>query len=137
MLALMWQLSLRPHAEDTLLSLPLSQALFDTQNELRTHIPNFTFNLGYSGKFFHTGEEGKGTTSPGCCTAGAQRGCCQGCRRVLRHPTLFFHLLATKRGWPCPCPSCSHSSLCSVVTASVLPQVLMLRTKVMTCCCPT
>lgn len=33
-----------------------SQALFDTQNELRTHIPNFTFNLGYSGKFFHTGK---------------------------------------------------------------------------------
>lgn len=63
-LALMWQLSLRPHAEDTLLSLPFSQALFDTQNELRTHIPNFTFNLGYSGKFFHTGEEGKGTISP-------------------------------------------------------------------------
>ncbi|KAK2116657.1 Bifunctional heparan sulfate N-deacetylase/N-sulfotransferase 1 [Saguinus oedipus] len=30
-------------------------ALFDTQNELRAHIPNFTFNLGYSGKFFHTG----------------------------------------------------------------------------------
>ncbi|ETE71310.1 Bifunctional heparan sulfate N-deacetylase/N-sulfotransferase 1, partial [Ophiophagus hannah] len=30
------------------------KALFDTQNELRTHIPNFTFNLGYSGKFFHT-----------------------------------------------------------------------------------
>lgn len=64
MLALMWQLSLRPRAEDTLLSLPFSQALFDTQNELRTHIPNFTFNLGYSGKFFHTGEEGKGTASP-------------------------------------------------------------------------
>uniref|UniRef100_A0A452TAF5 Bifunctional heparan sulfate N-deacetylase/N-sulfotransferase 1 n=1 Tax=Ursus maritimus TaxID=29073 RepID=A0A452TAF5_URSMA len=32
-------------------------ALFDTQNELRTHIPNFTFNLGYSGKFFHTGTD--------------------------------------------------------------------------------
>lgn len=50
--------------EDTLLSVPFSQALFDTQNELRTHIPNFTFNLGYSGKFFHTGEGGKGTASP-------------------------------------------------------------------------
>nr|XP_025034848.1 bifunctional heparan sulfate N-deacetylase/N-sulfotransferase 1 [Pelodiscus sinensis] len=33
------------------------KALFDTQNELRTHIPNFTFNLGYSGKFFHTGTD--------------------------------------------------------------------------------
>lgn len=61
----MWQLSLRPRAENTFLSLPFSQALFDTQNELRTHIPNFTFNLGYSGKFFHTGEEGKGTASVG------------------------------------------------------------------------
>lgn len=43
---------------------PRFQALFDTQNELRTHIPNFTFNLGYSGKFFHTGEEGKGIALP-------------------------------------------------------------------------
>ncbi|XP_037364835.1 bifunctional heparan sulfate N-deacetylase/N-sulfotransferase 1 isoform X2 [Talpa occidentalis] len=33
------------------------KALFDTQNELRTHIPNFTFNMGYSGKFFHTGTD--------------------------------------------------------------------------------
>uniref|UniRef100_A0A480L0J5 Bifunctional heparan sulfate N-deacetylase/N-sulfotransferase 1 isoform X2 n=1 Tax=Sus scrofa TaxID=9823 RepID=A0A480L0J5_PIG len=33
------------------------KALFETQNELRTHIPNFTFNLGYSGKFFHTGTD--------------------------------------------------------------------------------
>uniref|UniRef100_A0A2K6SB27 Bifunctional heparan sulfate N-deacetylase/N-sulfotransferase 1 n=1 Tax=Saimiri boliviensis boliviensis TaxID=39432 RepID=A0A2K6SB27_SAIBB len=33
------------------------KALFDTQNELRAHIPNFTFNLGYSGKFFHTGTD--------------------------------------------------------------------------------
>ncbi|XP_032862001.1 bifunctional heparan sulfate N-deacetylase/N-sulfotransferase 1 isoform X2 [Tyto alba] len=33
------------------------KALFNTQNELRTHIPNFTFNLGYSGKFFHTGTD--------------------------------------------------------------------------------
>lgn len=59
-LTLVWQLSPWPRAEDILLSFPLSQALFNTQNELRTHIPNFTFNLGYSGKFFHTGEEGKG-----------------------------------------------------------------------------
>ena len=43
-----------------MLSVSPSQALFDTQNELRTHIPNFTFNLGYSGKFFHTGEAGEG-----------------------------------------------------------------------------
>ena len=57
---LAWQPSPWLRAEDILLSLPLSQALFDTQNELRTHIPNFTFNLGYSGKFFHTGEEGEG-----------------------------------------------------------------------------
>uniref|UniRef100_A0A8C3WH65 Bifunctional heparan sulfate N-deacetylase/N-sulfotransferase 1 n=1 Tax=Catagonus wagneri TaxID=51154 RepID=A0A8C3WH65_9CETA len=33
------------------------KALFDTQNELRAHVPNFTFNLGYSGKFFHTGTD--------------------------------------------------------------------------------
>uniref|UniRef100_A0A7N4NT86 Bifunctional heparan sulfate N-deacetylase/N-sulfotransferase 1 n=1 Tax=Sarcophilus harrisii TaxID=9305 RepID=A0A7N4NT86_SARHA len=33
------------------------KALFDTQNKLRAHIPNFTFNLGYSGKFFHTGTD--------------------------------------------------------------------------------
>lgn len=49
--------------EAVLLSLSLPQALFDTQNELRTHIPNFTFNLGYSGKFFHTGKESKAITS--------------------------------------------------------------------------
>ncbi|KAG8438941.1 hypothetical protein GDO86_005212 [Hymenochirus boettgeri] len=33
------------------------KALYDTQMELRTHIPNFTFNLGFSGKFFHTGTD--------------------------------------------------------------------------------
>lgn len=60
LLTLAWQPSPRPSAEDILLSLPLWQALFETQNELRTHIPNFTFNLGYSGKFFHTGEKGEG-----------------------------------------------------------------------------
>lgn len=35
---------------------PPSQALLETQRELRTHVPNFTFNLGYSGKFFHAGK---------------------------------------------------------------------------------
>lgn len=33
-----------------------SQALLETQRELRTHVPNFTFNLGFSGKFFHAGK---------------------------------------------------------------------------------
>ncbi|KAG9331690.1 hypothetical protein JZ751_018433 [Albula glossodonta] len=28
-------------------------ALLETQNELRSYVPNFTFNLGFSGKFFH------------------------------------------------------------------------------------
>lgn len=31
------------------------QALLHTQNKLRSLVPNFTFNLGFSGKFFHTG----------------------------------------------------------------------------------
>ncbi|XP_041036669.1 bifunctional heparan sulfate N-deacetylase/N-sulfotransferase 4 [Carcharodon carcharias] len=31
------------------------KALLETQNLLRTQVPNFTFNLGYSGKFHHTG----------------------------------------------------------------------------------
>lgn len=34
----------------------LCQALLETQRELRNHVPNFTFNLGYSGKFFHAGK---------------------------------------------------------------------------------
>ncbi|NWS43850.1 NDST3 sulfotransferase, partial [Probosciger aterrimus] len=33
------------------------QALLDTQNLLRAQITNFTFNLGFSGKFYHTGTE--------------------------------------------------------------------------------
>eukprot|EP00076_Gallus_gallus_P040604 XP_025006142.1 bifunctional heparan sulfate N-deacetylase/N-sulfotransferase 3 isoform X3 [Gallus gallus] len=33
------------------------EALLDTQNLLRTQITNFTFNLGFSGKFYHTGTE--------------------------------------------------------------------------------
>ncbi|XP_066488237.1 bifunctional heparan sulfate N-deacetylase/N-sulfotransferase 3 isoform X2 [Tiliqua scincoides] len=38
------------------------QALLDTQNLLRAQITNFTFNLGFSGKFYHTGtvEEDEG-----------------------------------------------------------------------------
>uniref|UniRef100_UPI00398E9AF3 bifunctional heparan sulfate N-deacetylase/N-sulfotransferase 4-like isoform X2 n=1 Tax=Pristiophorus japonicus TaxID=55135 RepID=UPI00398E9AF3 len=31
------------------------KALLETQNLLRTQVPKFTFNLGYSGKFYHTG----------------------------------------------------------------------------------
>ncbi|RXM98429.1 Bifunctional heparan sulfate N-deacetylase/N-sulfotransferase 1 [Acipenser ruthenus] len=33
------------------------KALLETQNDLRAHVPNFTFNLGFSGKFFHTGTD--------------------------------------------------------------------------------
>ncbi|KAF1384626.1 hypothetical protein PFLUV_G00122160 [Perca fluviatilis] len=33
------------------------KALLETQRELRTHVPNFTFNLGFSGKFFHAGAD--------------------------------------------------------------------------------
>uniref|UniRef100_UPI00398EAFF6 bifunctional heparan sulfate N-deacetylase/N-sulfotransferase 1b n=1 Tax=Pristiophorus japonicus TaxID=55135 RepID=UPI00398EAFF6 len=38
------------------------KALLETQNQLRVHVPNFTFNLGFSGKFYYTGtdEEDKG-----------------------------------------------------------------------------
>lgn len=32
------------------------QALLNTQNKLRALVPNFTFNLGFSGKFYHTGK---------------------------------------------------------------------------------
>uniref|UniRef100_A0A8C0H7P5 [heparan sulfate]-glucosamine N-sulfotransferase n=1 Tax=Chelonoidis abingdonii TaxID=106734 RepID=A0A8C0H7P5_CHEAB len=35
----------------------LFQALLETQNLLRTQVANFTFNLGFSGKFYHTGTE--------------------------------------------------------------------------------
>uniref|UniRef100_A0A4W6C7Y8 N-deacetylase and N-sulfotransferase 2 n=1 Tax=Lates calcarifer TaxID=8187 RepID=A0A4W6C7Y8_LATCA len=31
------------------------EALLNTQNKLRALVPNFTFNLGFSGKFYHTG----------------------------------------------------------------------------------
>ncbi|KAM9847710.1 bifunctional heparan sulfate N-deacetylase/N-sulfotransferase 2 isoform 1-T2 [Aulostomus maculatus] len=33
------------------------EALLNTQNKLRTFVPNFTFNLGFSGKFYHTGTD--------------------------------------------------------------------------------
>uniref|UniRef100_A0A3B3SIT9 N-deacetylase/N-sulfotransferase (heparan glucosaminyl) 2b n=1 Tax=Paramormyrops kingsleyae TaxID=1676925 RepID=A0A3B3SIT9_9TELE len=33
------------------------EALLSTQNKLRNLVPNFTFNLGFSGKFYHTGTE--------------------------------------------------------------------------------
>uniref|UniRef100_A0A671K2S5 [heparan sulfate]-glucosamine N-sulfotransferase n=1 Tax=Sinocyclocheilus anshuiensis TaxID=1608454 RepID=A0A671K2S5_9TELE len=33
------------------------KALLETQNMLRSYISNFTFNLGFSGKFFHTGTQ--------------------------------------------------------------------------------
>ncbi|XP_030628856.1 bifunctional heparan sulfate N-deacetylase/N-sulfotransferase 2 [Chanos chanos] len=33
------------------------KALLSTQNKLRTLVPNFTFNLGFSGKFYHAGTE--------------------------------------------------------------------------------
>ncbi|XP_037256457.1 bifunctional heparan sulfate N-deacetylase/N-sulfotransferase 2 [Falco biarmicus] len=33
------------------------EALLSTQNKLRTLVPNFTFNLGFSGKFYHTGTD--------------------------------------------------------------------------------
>nr|XP_048282435.1 bifunctional heparan sulfate N-deacetylase/N-sulfotransferase 2 isoform X4 [Myodes glareolus] len=33
------------------------EALLTTQSKLRTLVPNFTFNLGFSGKFYHTGTE--------------------------------------------------------------------------------
>ncbi|NWY00853.1 NDST4 sulfotransferase, partial [Nothoprocta ornata] len=36
------------------------KALLETQNLLRTQVANFTFNLGFSGKFYHTEEEDRG-----------------------------------------------------------------------------
>ncbi|XP_026164572.1 bifunctional heparan sulfate N-deacetylase/N-sulfotransferase 2 [Mastacembelus armatus] len=33
------------------------EALINTQNKLRALVPNFTFNLGFSGKFYHTGTD--------------------------------------------------------------------------------
>ncbi|MEQ2191173.1 Bifunctional heparan sulfate N-deacetylase/N-sulfotransferase 1, partial [Xenoophorus captivus] len=42
--------------EGTRMKVPDVKALLETQRELRTHVPNFTFNLGFSGKFFHAGK---------------------------------------------------------------------------------
>ncbi|XP_078267797.1 bifunctional heparan sulfate N-deacetylase/N-sulfotransferase 1b [Rhinoraja longicauda] len=38
------------------------KALLEAQNQFRVHVPHFTFNLGFSGKFYYTGtdEEDKG-----------------------------------------------------------------------------
>ncbi|XP_048459447.1 bifunctional heparan sulfate N-deacetylase/N-sulfotransferase 1b [Rhincodon typus] len=33
------------------------KALLETQKQLRVHVPNFTFNLGFSGKFYYTGND--------------------------------------------------------------------------------
>ncbi|XP_032080371.1 bifunctional heparan sulfate N-deacetylase/N-sulfotransferase 3 isoform X2 [Thamnophis elegans] len=48
--------------EETRMKASDVQALLDTQNLLRAQITNFTFNLGFSGKFYHTGtvEEDEG-----------------------------------------------------------------------------
>ncbi|KAG7465177.1 hypothetical protein MATL_G00173560 [Megalops atlanticus] len=43
--------------EGTRMKVPDVKALLETQNSLRTHVPNFTFNLGFSGKFFHAGTD--------------------------------------------------------------------------------
>ncbi|XP_072368813.1 bifunctional heparan sulfate N-deacetylase/N-sulfotransferase 1b [Scyliorhinus torazame] len=33
------------------------KALLETQKQLRVHVPDFTFNLGFSGKFYYTGTD--------------------------------------------------------------------------------
>ncbi|XP_019482917.1 PREDICTED: bifunctional heparan sulfate N-deacetylase/N-sulfotransferase 3 [Hipposideros armiger] len=43
--------------EGTRMNVQDVKALLDTQNLLRAQITNFTFNLGFSGKFYHTGTE--------------------------------------------------------------------------------
>ncbi|XP_035263715.1 bifunctional heparan sulfate N-deacetylase/N-sulfotransferase 1a [Anguilla anguilla] len=43
--------------EGTRMKVPDVKALLETQNHLRTYVPNFTFNLGFSGKFFHAGTD--------------------------------------------------------------------------------
>ncbi|XP_029425693.1 bifunctional heparan sulfate N-deacetylase/N-sulfotransferase 3 isoform X7 [Nannospalax galili] len=43
--------------EGTRMNVKDVKALLDTQNLLRAQITNFTFNLGFSGKFYHTGTE--------------------------------------------------------------------------------
>ncbi|XP_053768079.1 bifunctional heparan sulfate N-deacetylase/N-sulfotransferase 4 [Desmodus rotundus] len=48
--------------EGTRMNVKDVKALLETQNLLRTQVANFTFNLGFSGKFYHTGtvEEDEG-----------------------------------------------------------------------------
>ncbi|NWW43897.1 NDST4 sulfotransferase, partial [Pedionomus torquatus] len=43
--------------EGTRMNINDVKALLETQNLLRTQVANFTFNLGFSGKFYHTGTE--------------------------------------------------------------------------------
>ncbi|XP_077032904.1 bifunctional heparan sulfate N-deacetylase/N-sulfotransferase 4 isoform X2 [Agelaius phoeniceus] len=43
--------------EGTRMNIKDVKALLETQNLLRTQVANFTFNLGFSGKFYHTGTE--------------------------------------------------------------------------------
>ncbi|KAM4707626.1 bifunctional heparan sulfate N-deacetylase/N-sulfotransferase 3-like [Discoglossus pictus] len=43
--------------EGTRMNINDVKALLDTQKLLRTKVANFTFNLGFSGKFYHTGTE--------------------------------------------------------------------------------
>ncbi|XP_030336238.1 bifunctional heparan sulfate N-deacetylase/N-sulfotransferase 4 [Strigops habroptila] len=43
--------------EGTRMNISDVKALLETQNLLRTQVANFTFNLGFSGKFYHTGTE--------------------------------------------------------------------------------
>ncbi|XP_030650329.1 bifunctional heparan sulfate N-deacetylase/N-sulfotransferase 1 isoform X2 [Chanos chanos] len=43
--------------EGTRMKMADVKALVETQSELRKSIPNFTFNLGFSGKFFHAGTD--------------------------------------------------------------------------------
>ncbi|KAM7167316.1 bifunctional heparan sulfate N-deacetylase/N-sulfotransferase 4 isoform 1-T9 [Macrochelys suwanniensis] len=43
--------------EGTRMNIQDVKALLETQNLLRTQVANFTFNLGFSGKFYHTGTE--------------------------------------------------------------------------------
>ncbi|XP_069315174.1 bifunctional heparan sulfate N-deacetylase/N-sulfotransferase 4 isoform X2 [Eulemur rufifrons] len=43
--------------EGTRMNVKDVKALLETQNLLRSQVANFTFNLGFSGKFYHTGTE--------------------------------------------------------------------------------
>uniref|UniRef100_A0A5F8GAH0 [heparan sulfate]-glucosamine N-sulfotransferase n=1 Tax=Monodelphis domestica TaxID=13616 RepID=A0A5F8GAH0_MONDO len=43
--------------EGTRMNVKDVKALLETQNLLRNQVANFTFNLGFSGKFYHTGTE--------------------------------------------------------------------------------